>query len=225
MDTVVYRQDGKSYSLDETLLIDRAFHGDLDSFNLLILKYQDMAYHLAYRILDDADAAADAAQMAFIAAYRGLSGYRGGSFKAWLMRMVTNICYDELRRRRREPAVSLEPLNSQTNEEVESPAWLADGNPAPEQQVEMRELACVIQDCIQKLPLEFRAILILVDLQGFDYTEASQAAGRPLGTVKSRLARARLRLRDCLGSNDLWAGNEVAAPSRFLVGRTQSARK
>jgi RNA polymerase sigma-70 factor (ECF subfamily) len=198
--------------MDETQLINRALHGNLDAFDQLVLAYQDMAYFLAYRILDDADAAADAAQMAFIAAYCGLAGYRGGSFKAWLMRMVTNICYDEVRRRRRKPTVAIEPVDSRTSEEVESPAWLADRNPAPEQQVEMRELAVVIQDCIQKLPLEFRAIVILVDVQGFDYSETSQAVGRLLGTVKSRLARARLRLRECLGSDVMETGGYPHRP-------------
>lgn len=199
--------------MDEPRLIEDAVHGDLESFNRLILAYQDMAYNLAFRMLFDEDAAEDATQTAFISAYRNLSSYRGGSFKAWVMRMVTNTCYDELRRRRRRPTVPLEPTNPEDDEEIESPSWLADGNPSPEEQVETEELEAAIQHCIQDLPEEFRAIVVMVDVQGFDYSEASQAVGKPLGTIKSRLARARLRLRDCL------SGFGELMPSLFRLGR------
>lgn len=184
--------------MDELRLIEDAVRGDLDAFNRLVLAYQDVAFNLAYRMLDDDAAAEDATQTAFISAYRNLSSYRGGSFKAWVMRMVTNTCYDELRRRHRRPTVPLEPSNPEDDEEIESPAWLKDGSASPEERVEVQELESAIQHCIKALPEDFRAIVVMVDVQGFDYTEASQAVGKPLGTIKSRLARARLRLRDCL---------------------------
>ena len=183
--------------MDESALVRDALNGDLDAFNRLVLAHQDLAFNLAYRMLSDEDAAADAAQTAFISAYRNLRSYRGGSFRAWVMRMVTNACYDELRRRQRRPTVSLEPVDGD-DEEIESPAWLADDSPSPEESMEQAELDHAVQHCLDNLPEDFRAVVVLVDLQGFDYDEAASVIGKPLGTVKSRLARGRLRLRDCL---------------------------
>lgn len=183
--------------MDELALVKYAREGDLDSFNRLVLAYQDMAFNLAARMLSDPDAAQDVTQTAFLAAYRSLDSFRGGSFKAWVMRMVTNACYDELRRRQRRPTTSLEPLD-EDEEEIESPSWLADDSNGPEEELERRELNNAIQHCLDGLDTEFRAVVVMVDLQGMDYAEVSVAMERPLGTVKSRLARARLKLRDCL---------------------------
>jgi RNA polymerase sigma-70 factor, ECF subfamily len=183
--------------MDEPALIQAAKDGNLDSFNCLVLTYQDMVYNQAYRLMGEPDPAADAAQDAFISAYRNLRSYRGGSFKAWLLRIVTNLCYDELRRRKRRPTTPLEPLDD-TGEEVESPSWLADPGDLPEDTLERQELGSLIQHCLDNLPDDFRSVVVLVDMQGMDYTEAADVIRKPLGTVKSRLARARLRLRDCL---------------------------
>jgi RNA polymerase sigma-70 factor (ECF subfamily) len=183
--------------MDETALVEQAREGDLNAFNRLVLEYQDMAFNVAARMLDDEDAAADVTQTAFISAYRSLESFRGGSFRAWVMRMVTNACYDELRRRKRRPTVSLEPVN-EDDETIESPSWLADDSNSPEDQVERGELESALQACLQGLPEEFRTVVLMVDVEGLDYQEVSTAVGTPLGTVKSRLARARLKMRDCL---------------------------
>ena len=183
--------------MDEAALIQSARQGDLDAFNRLVLEYQDLVYGQAYRMMGELEAAEDATQEAFVSAYKKLDSYRGGSFKAWLMRIVTNACYDELRRQKRRPTTPLEPLDAD-DEEVESPRWLADPGESPEEAVERAELGRALQGCLERLPDEFRAVIVLVDMQGLDYGEASQAIGKPLGTVKSRLARGRLRLRDCL---------------------------
>jgi len=183
--------------MDENQLVQDARKGDLDSFNRLVLAYQDLAFNLAARMLSDSDIAADVTQTAFLSAFRSLDSFRGGSFKAWVMRMVTNACYDELRRRQRHPTTSLEPLDNE-DEEIESPSWIADDGPSPEESLERRELERAIQSCLSGLDDEFRAVVIMVDLQGMDYNETSVALNRPLGTIKSRLARARLKLRDCL---------------------------
>ena len=95
--------------MDEPALIQSALDGDLDAFNRLVLAYQDMVYNQAYRMLGESQTAQDATQDAFIAAYRKLHTYRGGSFRAWLLRIVTNLCYDELRRRKRRPVTPLRP--------------------------------------------------------------------------------------------------------------------
>lgn len=183
--------------MDEILLIQEAQRGDLDAFNRLVLVYQDQVYNQAYRIIGEADAAADATQDAFISAYNHIQSYRGGSFRAWLLRIVTNSCYDELRRRQRRPTSPLEPLDD-AGEEIESPGWMVDPSDGPEDQIERAEIRRAIQHCLEGLTLEFRAVVVLVDVQGMDYVEAAQVIGKPLGTVKSRLARARVRLQDCL---------------------------
>jgi RNA polymerase sigma-70 factor (ECF subfamily) len=201
--------------MDETVLIQSALGGDLDSFNRLVLAYQDIVYSQAYRMMGEQDAAEDAAQDAFISAYRKLDTYRGGSFKAWLLRIVTNLCYDELRRRKRRPTTPLEPTDND-NEEIESPRWMSDPGETPEEYAERMEMSQALQRCLNNLPPEFRAVVALVDIQGMDYSEAAEAINAPLGTVKSRLARARLRLRDCL--NGVW---ELLPESLRLVGENE----
>ena len=183
--------------MDEAALVEQARSGDLNAFNRLVLEYQDMAFNLAARMLSDEDAAADVTQTAFLSAYRSLESFRGGSFRAWVMRMVTNACYDELRRRKRRPTVSLEPVTDD-DEEIESPAWLADDGPSPEDELERAELESALQTCLQGLPEDFRVVVLMVDVEGLDYQEVSNATGKPLGTIKSRLARARMKMRDCL---------------------------
>lgn len=197
--------------MDETALISQARDGDLTSFNSLIIKYQDMAFNLASRMLGDDDLAADVTQIAFISAYRNLDNFRGGSFRAWVMRMVTNACYDEFRRKKRHPTVSLEPVN-EDDDELDSPAWLADSSNSPEEAIERAELGKALQNCLSGLPDDFRSVVLMVDIEGMDYQEASDAIGKPLGTVKSRLARARLRMRECL--RDYWE----LLPSIFRLG-------
>jgi RNA polymerase sigma-70 factor, ECF subfamily len=183
--------------MDEEALIQSAKEGDLNSFNRLVLAYQDLVFTQACRLLNDDQAADDATQEAFISAFRSIRKYRGGSFRAWLLRIVTNACYDELRRRKRRPTTPLEPLDD-AGDEIESPAWIADTEETPEEVFERTELGNALQNCIEKLPTDFRTVLYLIDVQGLDYKEVSVVIEKPLGTVKSRLARARSRLRDCL---------------------------
>ena len=183
--------------MNEPSLIQDAQKGNVDAFNTLILHYQDSVYNTALRILGDEDQAADAAQEAFISAFKSINSFRGGSFKAWLMRTVTNACYDELRRQKRRPTTPLEP-DSDDGEEIDSPRWLADPSMTPAQKSEADELEHAIQHCLNNLPLEFKTVVVMADIQGMDYTEVATSVHVPLGTIKSRLARARLRLRECL---------------------------
>ena len=196
--------------MDEIALVQSAQSGDLDSFNTLILNYQDRVFNTALRILGDEDTAQDAAQEAFISAFRSINTFRGGSFKAWLLRTVTNACYDELRRQKRRPTTPLEP-ETNDGEEMDSPRWLADPNMTPAEQSEADELEHAIQHCLDVLPTDFRTVVVLADIQGMDYSEVATAARVPLGTIKSRLARARLRLRECL------RGFEELLPSSFRL--------
>jgi RNA polymerase sigma factor (sigma-70 family) len=180
--------------MDEQALIASAQKGDVRAFNQLVLLYQSMAYNLAYRILSDPDAAADATQDAFVSAFKAMRKFRGGSFKAWILRIVTNACYDQLRIKQRRPTDSLDNLPV----EQDHIAHLRDPAEQPDELVERQELNLVIQAGILSLPAEQRVILVLSDVQGLSYQEIADVANLSLGTVKSRLSRARAKLRDYL---------------------------
>ena len=184
--------------MDELELIQSAKKGDLEAFNRLVLAFQNQAFNVALRILADEHLAEDATQDAFLSAYRNISGFRGGSFRAWILRIVTNRCYDELRRQVRQPTQPMDPFNRSDENEVDDPVVLKDENHLPETEAETRELESAIQKCIEGLSGDFRTVVVLVDVQGLDYQEACQIIQKPLGTLKSRLARARLSLQDCL---------------------------
>jgi RNA polymerase sigma-70 factor (ECF subfamily) len=180
---------------DEQALIQAAQRGNLDAFNELVLRYQNHAFNVAYRIMGDADSAADATQDAFISAYRAIGGYRGGSFRGWLLRIVTNACYDELRRRKRRPSSSLDALyvtDAAPNE------TLVNGIEGPEAYAQRQELNRALQHGLQALPVDQRAALVLSDVQGYSYQEIAEITDVSLGTVKSRISRARAKMRDYL---------------------------
>jgi RNA polymerase sigma-70 factor (ECF subfamily) len=180
--------------MDEVQAIQAAQQGDLAAFNRLVMAYQGIAYNVAYRIVGDTDAAADACQEAFLSAFKGIQRFRGGSFKSWILRIVTNACYDQLRYKGRRPADSLEEV-------AQNPDYsprLVNGRERPEEHAMRQELSGVIQAGINSLPPDQRAVLVLSDVQGFAYQEIADITGISLGTVKSRLSRARTRLRDYL---------------------------
>ena len=180
--------------MDEEALIQKAKNGDVTSYNRLVLHYQQTVYNVAYRIMGEPQSAEDATQEAFISAYKALNRFRGGSFKSWLMRITTNACYDELRRRKRRPQSSLDELT----EDNESFAFLRSPGEGPEAQQLSLELMEAIEHCLQTLPDDQRITAVLGDVEGYDYKEIAEITRVSLGTVKSRLSRARSKLRDCL---------------------------
>ncbi len=182
--------------MDESALIQQARQGDIHAFNDLVLIYQDRVYTAAYRIMGDEPSAADAAQDAFIAAYRKIDTYRGGSFIGWLLRIVTNTCYDELRRRKRRPQEGFDDLVPE--ESLDPPPQLVSSAENPEAYTQRMELSSGIEDCIRHLSDEHRLLVVLRDVEELDYSAIASMTGLELGTVKSRLSRARARLRDCL---------------------------
>lgn len=194
--------------MDEGDLIAAAQRGSVDAFNELVLKYQQQVYNLACRIIGDPASAADATQDAFILAYQHLGEFRGGSFKSYLLRIATNRCYDELRRRKRRPADSFEDL---WELDEEANPWLINGEEGPEEKAERQELARLIQRGIEMLPFDQRVILVLADVEGMSYQEIAEIAKVPVGTVKSRLARARGKLRDFLRER------EELLPARYRL--------
>jgi len=196
--------------MDEQNLITAAKHGDVQAFNKLIATYQTIVYNVAYRILHDQDAAADAAQEAFISAFHALGGFRGGSFKAWLLRIVTNACYDQLRVAQRRPTSSLDDLEVDPDHST----MLQDEAESPEEYALRQDLGRAIQSGLDELPADQRTTLILSDIQGLSYEEIAQATSVSLGTVKSRLSRGRARLRGYLQHK------EELLPGRYrLSGR------
>ena len=186
---------------EERRLVEIAQRGDVDSFNELVRLFEGRVYTLCYRMLGDAESAADAAQDAFLAAFRNLRSFRGGSFRSWMLRIATNTCYDVLRVRKRRPTVSLDI--EADDESAASPLQIADTAESPDDFAQRRELAAAIQQGLTELPDEQRIVLILSDIQGLAYEEIAQITNSNLGTVKSRLSRGRARLREVLKAGEL----------------------
>jgi RNA polymerase sigma-70 factor (ECF subfamily) len=181
---------------DETAaLVLRAQAGELNAFNLLVLKHQDAAYSLALRFLGSSQAAEDVTQEAFLRAYRGIGRFRGDRFRAWLLSIVANAARDELRRQRRRPAQSLDAARADPDRvDIDPP----DTGPSPETSALRGELRHLLEAALRELPEDWRLVVLMADVHGFAYEEIAQATGVPVGTVKSRLSRARGRLRDVL---------------------------
>ncbi len=182
-------------SFNEEKLVKVAQRGSLDAFNELILYYQHQVYNLAYHIMKDPASADDAAQEAFISAYHALDSFRGGSFRAWLLRIVTNACYDELRRRKRRPKISFDDFGDL---DEEANPYLRDEAELPEETLQRDELRVLLEQTMDRLPEEQRTTLFLVDRLGLAYQEVADTMDTELGTVKSRLYRARAKMRDYL---------------------------
>jgi RNA polymerase sigma-70 factor, ECF subfamily len=199
---------------EEQALIKAAQHGDLNAFNALILRYQNLLYGIALRMLNDEDIASDAVQEALISAFSKLNTFRGGSLRSWLARVTVNACYDEMRRKRRQREVPMEQFNME-GDEVEDLSWMIDPAVRPEEQYESFELEDAIQHSLSRLTPAYREALILVDIEGLSYEEASVAAHVPVGTVKSRLARARLQMRCNL------QGYQELLPVQYSMGMAQ----
>lgn len=180
--------------MNEEALIRAAQRGDVDAFNRLVLEYQQMAYNAAYRVLGNEDRAMDATQDAFLRGFRALNQFRGGSFKTWLMRIVTNCSYDQLRLNQRRPTTPIDDLV----EDDEHSMLLDDNTEQPQDRIERQELGDLIQAGLNTLPADQRATVVLCDIEGLDYGEIAQATSVSLGTVKSRLSRGRAKLRDFL---------------------------
>jgi len=172
--------------------IERAQAGDLAAFNELVIEYQSLVCNLCLRMLGQQQAAEDAAQEAFINAWRNIGSFRGDSFRAWLLRIAANLCRDELRRRVRRPSSSLD-----TALEAGMPDPL-DDDPLPEESALNAELRVSLEAALGELPEEQRTAIVLCDIEGLDYAEIAVAMNTSLGTVKSRIARARMRMREVM---------------------------
>jgi len=181
---------------DETpALVRRAQAGELNAFNLLVLRHQDAAYSLALRFLGAPQAAEDVTQEAFIRAYRNIGRFEGDRFRAWLLSIVANAARDELRRQRRRPQQSLDAAREDPDRPAIDPP---DRGPSPEAGALQGELRGQLEHALRQLPDDWRLVVILIDVHGLSYEEVARTVGVPIGTVKSRLSRARGRLRGLL---------------------------
>jgi RNA polymerase sigma-70 factor (ECF subfamily) len=170
----------------------RARSGDLNAFNELVVEHQTLVYNLCYRMLGQTQLAEDATQEAFISAWRSIATFRGETFRPWLLRIAANLCRDELRRRGRRPSSS---LDSVLEAGVPEPP---DDDPSPDDNVLTVELRGKLQMALMQLPDDQRTAIVLCDVEGLDYNEIATAMKTSLGTVKSRIARARLKMRELM---------------------------
>ena len=177
---------------DDDELVRRSQDGDIAAFNIIVERYQSYVLNLSARILGNRSLAEDVAQETFVSAYRAIGRFRGGSLRAWLLRIAQNGSRDAIRSsgRRREDSLDEALLNPMFQ--------VRSGGESPEESALRGELAAEIQRSILSLPEDQRATLVLIDVQGLSYEEAADAMGVSLGTVKSRLSRGRARARDYL---------------------------
>jgi len=187
---------------DEENLIASSQQGDVQAFNQLVLRYQPILFGAVFRLLGDYDTAADVTQDAFLAAYRGIATYRGGSsFRAWLLRIGSNMACDYWRRVQRHPSDSLDALtdvDEPQSAEVLNALATSNTEDNPEERLLSQELQELIQRGIQRLPLDQRVAIVLCDIEGLSYEEVAAATQTTLGTVRSRIARGREKLRTYL---------------------------
>jgi len=174
-------------------LVEQARAGDLAAFNQLVELYQDYLYAMAMRVLRQQDIAEDAVQEAFFSAYRNLDRFSGSSFRAWLTRIAINAARDILRRQKRRPS---EPYPEWEDQAWQPPAPASEG---PEQIVLAGQQRSAMARAMAGITDDQRTAIVLYDVQGYDYAEIASLTGVSVGTVKSRIHRGRLALRELLG--------------------------
>ncbi len=174
-------------------LVEAALGGELEAFNQLVASYQDYLYSMTVRVVRDQDIAEEAVQEAFFSAYRNLERFNGPSFRAWLTRIAINAARDLLRKRKRRPS---EPYPEWEDDSWQPPAPESEG---PEQVSLAQQQRAAIARCMEGISDDQRAAIVLYDVQGYGYPEIAAMTEVSVGTVKSRIHRGRLALRDCLG--------------------------
>lgn len=179
-------------NFDEQRLIQLTRDGDYDAFNRIVAEYQDAVFAVVLRTVRNRAAAEDITQDAFISAFRKISGYRGGIFRAWLFRIAKNASLDYLRKMSRRPETSIDEDILYFSETVK------DDSADPLADVLNAELARLIEHCLGGLSGDHRLAMVMVDIEGYQYDEVASSIGVSIGTVKSRLNRARGRMRDCV---------------------------
>ncbi len=184
---------------NEQLLLEKAKSGDIAAFEELIDAYQKKVFNLALRIIGNYDDAADLAQETFVRIYKAISNFKEqSSFSTWVYRITTNVCLDEIRKRKNKKVVSLdEDIHM---EDGDMKRQVVSDDPGPDEAAEREEVRRVVNNAINKLPEDQRAVITMRDLHGMSYEEIAQVLDLPGGTVKSRINRARLALKNLLST-------------------------
>ncbi len=211
LNNVVINKRGEKMSPRDEELVARSKAGDAEAFGELVQKYEHKIYNLAYRLVGNHADAADMAQDGLIRAFLAIKSYRGeASFQTWLYRIVTNVCRDELRYRNRRPQISLD--ESAETGEKDYYRQVADQRPLPDQTFEAQETQAEIQEAISALAMDYRMVLVMREFQDLSYEEIAATLHISIGTVKSRLSRARQNLRQKLA-----AWRELQRPDHRLM--------
>ncbi|MGI6704217.1 MAG: RNA polymerase sigma factor [Clostridia bacterium] len=175
-------------------LVERSKGGDLTAFEELVVMYQKQIYNLSYRMMGSEEDACDMTQEAFLKAFKSIRKFNGkSSFGTWVYRIAVNVCIDELRKRKK---VKLYPVVHNDNPEGDGSKLIADTEDLPEERIERQETRKQVQRAINRLTEDYRAIIILRDIQGRSYQEIAGILGLNIGTVKSRINRARHNLKE-----------------------------
>ena len=179
-------------------LMERLKNGDMSAFDQIVEKHKVSLINFAYRFVGDQETAEDIAQETFIRIYKNIRRYRSdkAGLRTWMYKIAANLCKNELRRRSRRSKVLVSAAIGDQENTGNPIEFMQDKAPGPDQQLEKKEFQKILSETISRLPEKFRTVLILRDIEGMTYEEISQITGKPAGTIKSRLNRARLMLKD-----------------------------
>ena len=184
---------------NEKKLVEKAKSGDIKAFEKLIEDHQKKVFNIALRMIGDYDEASELAQEAFLKAYKSIKSFKGDSlFSTWIYKITTNVCLDEIRRKRKK-LISLDEDIEHDGSEFKR--QIKDHSPGPESLAENNELKRMVKESINLLPEDYKIVIVLRDIQGFSYEEISRIIKCPIGTVKSRINRARRALKKILQKN------------------------
>ncbi|NMB32796.1 MAG: sigma-70 family RNA polymerase sigma factor [Clostridium sp.] len=183
---------------EEKNLIKKARTGDIKAFEELIKGCQSKVFNIAYRMVGNTDEAYEIAQEVFLKAYKSIKDFKGNSlFSTWLYRITTNTCLDELRKKKK--VISLDEDIKFGDASIKH--QIRDDSPGPEDLIEKAETVKLVNEMIELLPEDYKSVIVLRDIQGFSYKEISQIIKCPIGTVKSRINRARQMLKELFLKN------------------------
>jgi RNA polymerase sigma-70 factor (ECF subfamily) len=202
---------------DEALVDKYRQARDMNSFRILVRRYQNRIFNSAYHLLGNKEEAEEVVQDTFVKVHQGIDKFReDASFGAWVFRISHNLCVDNLRFKKKKKAISTIPFISHGSDEgesfEESIQDIADMTLEPAQKLDLKEESAVIEASLKSLPEAQRAVLILHDLEGFQYQEISEIIGASIGTVRSRLHYGRIKLKELLDSYYATQSNQVTPP-------------
>lgn len=191
-------------NLEDSILIERSQNGDQNAFNQLLSKHSERAYQYAYRLTRSQEEASDIVAEAFVRIFKALPNFKGESaFTTWLYRIETNCFLDIRKKQRSRPCTSLDAALQTTDGELA--LQIEDSAPSPYMETERRERMSAIEHAVEDLPEYQKAMIVMYHAEMLSYEDIAQTLNLPIGTVKSRLNRARISLRERLSPNEMFA--------------------